>query len=100
MRYIIETSQQFITTWAESEAAAKALTLKAFPFMPESAIKWIYHADKPITAHRNPTLAEIRRGYGATHYKEFDFEQWLNHKRGGLKKWIKCPHDGLRYFRG
>lgn len=52
-----------------------------------------------ITAHRNPTAAEIRRRYGATHYKTFSRALW-KHSNGKPKKWIKCPQDGLRYFRG
>jgi len=51
-----------------------------------------------IAGHRPPTKAEIKWGYGATHYKEFDKKQWLK-KDGSLKVWIKCPEDGLRYYR-
>jgi hypothetical protein len=101
MRYIIETKTQFIETFASSEAAARHIVLNAFPFMPESAIKWIYHADKPVTGHRKPTKAEVNRGYGATHYKDFDFFAWVRPTKqgGGLKKWIVCQYDGLRYYR-
>lgn len=51
-----------------------------------------------ITAHRNPTPSEIRFGYGATHYRDFDVTDWLK-ADGTLKKWIKAD-DGLRYYRG
>ena len=51
-----------------------------------------------ITAHRNPTPSEIRFGYGAIHYRDFDVEYWLK-PDGTLKKWIKAD-DGLRYYRG
>ncbi len=51
-----------------------------------------------ITYHRNPTNREIRFGYGATHYKSFPLEI-CQHKNGTLKKWLKCPYDGLRYYR-
>ena len=54
--------------------------------------------EKPITYHRNPTQSEIRFGYGATHYKDFILGDVIKHC-GNLKKWIVCPHDGLRYFR-
>jgi len=56
--------------------------------------------NKTLTAHRQPTQSEIRFGHGATHYKEFDIEAlWLK-PDGTLKAWIKCPDDGLRYYRG
>ena len=51
-----------------------------------------------ITAHRNPTPSEIRFGYGSTHYRDFDVEEWLK-SDGTLKAWIKAD-DGLRYYRG
>ena len=55
-----------------------------------------------ITAHRNPTPAEVRRGYGATHYRDFSVREWL-HTSGQdgrfFKKWIVAD-DGLRYYRG
>lgn len=54
--------------------------------------------NRRITAHRNPTPAEIRRGYGATHYREFWAYEWLKPDLT-LKKWIKAD-DGLRYYRG
>ena len=81
-----------------------------------------------ITGHRPPTPYEIRFGEGATHYKAFDRELWqrflignkvfpnleeakdhadkIYRRRGVIlgidarvKKWIKCPYDGLRYYR-
>lgn len=51
-----------------------------------------------ISAHRNPTAAEIKFGYGAIHYAEFDREVWTK-PDGTLKKWIVGPYDGLRYYR-
>ena len=53
---------------------------------------------KTITAHRNPTPSEIRFGYGAIHYADFDVELF-KHKDGKPKKWIKSELDGLRYYR-
>lgn len=56
---------------------------------------------KTITAHRKPTASEIKWGYGATHYRDFPVEEWLD--RSGIegkffKDWIKAD-DGLRYYR-
>lgn len=51
-----------------------------------------------IQAHRSPTVGEILRGYGCTHYRTFPVEMW-KHPSGKPKKWIKAPDDGLRYFR-
>lgn len=51
-----------------------------------------------ITLHRNPTAAEIRFGEGAIHYKDFEYSK-LRKLDGTLKLWVKCPYDGLRYYR-
>jgi hypothetical protein len=51
-----------------------------------------------VELHRQPTAVEIKRGYGATHYKTFEVNDIIDNKTGDLKKWIKCPHDGLRYY--
>jgi hypothetical protein len=60
-------------------------------------LEWIYEG-RQITYHRPPTKGEIRSGYGATHYK--DFNPYLCAKKdGSLKKWFVCPEDGLRYYR-
>lgn len=50
-----------------------------------------------IVGHRPPTQAEIKFGYGATHYKTFPVDMWKK-KDGTKKKFIVCPHDGLRYY--
>lgn len=50
-----------------------------------------------ITANRKPTPSEIRRGYGAIHYRDFDVADWIK-PDGTLKTWIKAD-DGLRYYR-
>lgn len=55
--------------------------------------------DKPLTYHRSPTPSEIRFGYGAIHYKDFDREICIK-SDGKVKKWLVCPFDGLRYYRG
>ena len=51
-----------------------------------------------IVGYRNPTAYEIKFGYGATHYRTFDREDWLK-SDGSLKQWIKASDDGLRYYR-
>ena len=54
-----------------------------------------------ITAHRKPTASEIRRGYGATHYRDFPVSDWLDSSGSYgkfFKHWIKAD-DGLRYYR-
>jgi hypothetical protein len=55
--------------------------------------------DHQIEYHRNTFTAwEIKFGECATHYKTFDIIDLLK-ADGTLKKWIKCPYDGLRYYR-
>jgi hypothetical protein len=53
---------------------------------------------KIIEGHRNPTLYELKVGYGAIHYKDFDVDVWKK-PNGTLKRWIVCQFDGLRYYR-
>lgn len=48
--------------------------------------------------HREPTKWEISFGEGATHYKGFSPLQYMK-PNGDIKKWLKCPIDGLRYYR-
>ena len=98
MWYYFQTRQQLISIWALSEKGARQSFSVSFPHIPESAIRHIY-SDKPVTGHRQPTRAEINRGYGAIHYKDFDISLWFRKGGIGLKKWIKCPYDGLRYYR-
>ncbi len=51
---------------------------------------------KHYTYHREPTESEIRRGFGATHYRDFPLEE-VTKPDGEIKKWLKA--DGLRYYR-
>jgi hypothetical protein len=60
-------------------------------------IKW-NRVSRTIKAHRNPTASEVRFGYGATHWRDFDVSEWLKPDET-LKRWIKAD-DGLRYYRG
>ena len=52
----------------------------------------------PITYHRPPTRAEIKFGYGAEHYRQFEMADVLT-EDGRIKKWFKDKDDGLRYYR-
>jgi|WetSurMetagenome_2_1015567.scaffolds.fasta_scaffold1109195_1 hypothetical protein len=52
---------------------------------------------KTITYHRKPTVSEIKFGYGAMHYRDFDIEELVK-PDGNIKKWIKAKDDGLRYY--
>lgn len=58
----------------------------------------VIESNKPITYRRNPTPGEIKRGYGAIHYKDISLDICLKPDLS-LKSWIVCPHDGLRYYR-
>lgn len=49
------------------------------------------------TYHREPTRADIARGYGCTHYMDFPVSQ-VRKPDGRLKKWLVGP-DWLRYYR-
>ena len=55
---------------------------------------------KPTTIEysRKPTIGEIKFGYGATHYKDFESNIYLK-KDGSIKKRLKCPIDNLIYTR-
>jgi hypothetical protein len=52
--------------------------------------------ERLIEYHRKPTVAEIKFGHGATHYKTFS-ESACTDKNGRIKKRLKCPIDGLIY---
>ena len=49
-----------------------------------------------IKAWRNPTHSEVRFGYGAINWGEFERWEWEK-PDGNLKKW--AMFDGLRYNR-
>lgn len=51
-----------------------------------------------VEYHRDPTPWEIRFGEGASHWKAFKLPAVMK-SNGDLKKWVKCPHDKLRYSR-
>lgn len=52
---------------------------------------------KSITYHRSPTVAEVKFGYGAIHYRDFGIEECLK-KDGTIKKVIRSKDDGLKYY--
>ena len=53
-----------------------------------------------ITYHRPPTKGEISRGYGATHYADFEIEDCCHKGTRIPKKWFISQYDGLRYYKG
>jgi len=59
----------------------------------------VTYDEKKIELYRNPTEGEIKFGHGATHYKDFWVSEVINYKTFKLKQWVKCPYDGLRYYR-
>ncbi len=56
----------------------------------------ITNKPKTIKYWRNPTKEEIKFGYGALHYREFNFENCFD-AYGNLKLKIKASDDGLIY---
>lgn len=52
-----------------------------------------------VTYHRLATAAEVKFGYGATHYATFKVEECCRPGTRILKRWIKSERDGLRYYR-
>ena len=53
---------------------------------------------KTVEYHRKPTAGEIRFGYGAIHYRDFESSEYLK-KDGTIKKRIKAQNDDLIYTR-
>ena len=53
-----------------------------------------------ITYHRPPTKAEIKSGYGVTHYADFEIEDCCHKGTRIPKKWFISQYDGLKYYRG
>lgn len=51
-----------------------------------------------LTYHRPPTAAELRFGYGATHYRDFDVVEACHPGTRIPKRWFVAD-DGLRYYR-
>jgi len=46
--------------------------------------------------HRKPSPDEIKRGYGATHWRDFVAADCVS-KSGKVKKWLLAD-DGMRYY--
>lgn len=51
-----------------------------------------------VEYYRPPTPLEIKLGYGAIHWVEFDIA-YCTKPDGTLKKWVRCPCTGLRCYR-
>lgn len=51
---------------------------------------------KTITFHRKPTSWEIKFGYGAMHFREFEISELLD-ENGFIKNRIRAKNDGLVY---
>lgn len=69
--------------------------------LPINLFDPIINGVKHVTYHRNPTQAEIKFGYGATHYRDFPKQEVMKRQVGPLivlKKWFVAD-DGLRYYR-
>ena len=58
----------------------------------------IVDLNMPVTYHRPPTRGEIKFGYGATHYRDFELADVLTDD-GRIKKWFIAKDDSLRYYR-
>ena len=52
-----------------------------------------------VTYRRQPTPAELRMGYGATHYRDFPVAVCCHTGTRIPKRWFVAPDDGLRYYR-
>lgn len=52
---------------------------------------------KVITYHRDPTAEEVKFGFGATHYRDFELKECLK-QDGSIKKVMTAKDDGLKYY--
>ncbi len=62
-----------------------------------SDISKCYTKPKTLDYWRNPTKEEIKFGYGATHYRSFDFESCFD-EDGFQKVKVKASDDELIYY--
>lgn len=69
---------------------------KAIRYSMYELIDEYYDEKGDIQAHREPTKAEIKFGYGATHYASFSRSECIG-KNGKIKKWFKSHRDNLTY---
>jgi len=60
-------------------------------------VSQIINIPKTIEYWRKPTKEEIKFGYGANHYRDFDIDDCFN-KGGYFKKTIVAKDDELKYF--
>jgi hypothetical protein len=59
-------------------------------------ISQVQSEGKTITFQRKPSPWEVKFGYGAMHYREFEISELLD-KKGYIKRRIKAKNDGLVY---
>lgn len=52
---------------------------------------------KSLTYWRRPTIDEIKFGYGATHYRSFDFKSCFD-INGFQKDKVRASDDGFIYY--
>jgi hypothetical protein len=71
---------------------------QAYKHAQDWLVAHVQNKPDTITGHRPPTPYEIRFGEGAIHYCELDRALWIK-PDGAIKRWIKSPYDGLRYYR-
>lgn len=57
----------------------------------------VHDGVKALPYWRNPTKSEIKFGYGATHYRDFDIEECFN-EDGSFKLAMRAKNDGLKYY--
>ena len=62
----------------------------------ETDISKFYTIPKTLKYWRNPTKEEIKFGYGAIHYRSFDFESCFD-EDGFQKLKVRVSDDGLIY---
>ena len=60
-------------------------------------ISKFYTIPKTLKYLRRPTKAEIKFGYGATHYRDFDFESCFD-EDGFQKDKVRASDDDLIYY--
>ena len=60
-------------------------------------ISQVVNKPKTLTFWRNPTKEEIKFGYGAIHYRDFNFDECVD-INGFIKPFIKASNDSLKYY--
>ena len=76
----------FFILWVCVHLVLGGVHISQYPNKPESLTYW-----------RRPTTEEIKFGYGATHYRSFNFESCFD-KEGFQKDKARASDDGLIYY--